>query len=308
MARVFLMSPPPAGWRIVGGANYKSEARPRVNPRRAMEEWLALADAIVARGGEVAVVPPAAEGPALTGLIYTANAGWLVAPNRFRVTRLSVAHRAAERPYLVAQLRHFGWQIEERASVWEGQADMCSLAADAVLLTWGVRSTAESLIEVQAARSPTVKAWHAARLQNPYFHGDTCMDVVQTPAGKLWLAFPGAFATPEDYRGARGFAEQYAEVLEISEADALGYACNALSLGTALLAPRGLSAALLGQLAARGVEVVPLDFAELFGKGGGGPRCLVNELRGLSALGDPWSYRLRREALAAAGSAYPTDA
>jgi N-dimethylarginine dimethylaminohydrolase len=300
------MSPPPSGWRIIGGANYKSEARPKVNPQKALREWIALADSIVAHGGEVAVLPPAPGPTPLTGLIYTANAGWLVAPGRFRIARVSVAHRVAERAYLAGALSHFGWALEESRAVWEGQADMCPLAEGAILLTYGVRSTVESLDEVRAASPAT--GWHAAKLQNPYFHGDTCMDVVQSSKGKLWLAYPGAFASAEEYRGARAFAEKQAEVLEIGEADALGYACNSLSLDNVLLAPTGLSSGLLGTLAAHGVEVLPLDFGELFGKGGGGPRCLVNELRGISSLDDPWSYRRQREALVAAAASYPTSA
>src|SRR5450631_2905030 len=101
MARVFLMSPPPPDWRIRGGANYKSETRARVNPRRAMSEWLGLADAIEKNGGVVNVVPPRrSTGDPLTGLMYTANAGWLCAAGRFRLARLSVAHRQGERGYL----------------------------------------------------------------------------------------------------------------------------------------------------------------------------------------------------------------
>lgn len=309
MARVFLMSPPPPGWRILGGANYKSEARPAVNPRKALWEWLALADAIAARGGEIAVLPPAPSEPPLTGLIYTANAGWLLGPGQFRVSRLSVAHRQAEGAHLVAALRGiFGFEaIAQSRTVWEGQADMCSLSAGSLILSYGVRSVAESVAEVRASLPAAVRV-HAARLRQPYFHGDTCMDAVEGPRGKLWLVHPGAFATEAEYRATRAFAEAEAEVIEISEADALGYACNALSLGSSLLAPTGLSAPLLRTLADRGVEVDSLDFGELFGKGGGGPRCLVNELRGLTTFDHPSNYRRMREALVASAERYPTSA
>ena len=79
MARTFLMSPPASGWRIVGGANYKSVAKSAVNPRKALEEWIRLADAITAAGGSIAVLPPQKAPALLTGLMYTANAGWLAA-------------------------------------------------------------------------------------------------------------------------------------------------------------------------------------------------------------------------------------
>jgi N-dimethylarginine dimethylaminohydrolase len=308
VARVFLMSPPAPGWRILGAANYKSAARAQVNPRKALEEWLRLADAIVAAGGEVAVLPPPAAPALLTGLMYTANAGWLVAPDRFRVAHLSVAHRQAEQPYLLAAIPALlGIQVERSRAVWEGQADMGTIGADALILTYGVRSAFESVAEVQAALPASAES-QPARLRQPFFHGDTCTDLLETPLGKVWLAFPGAFASPEEYRAVRRFAERRAEVVEIGESDALGYACNSLSIGGKLLAPEGLSSGLLGGLSRRGLQVEPLDFGELFGKGGGGPRCLVNELRGMASIPPPASYRNKRAAIVGDVGYYPTSA
>ena len=275
------MSPPPSGWRIVGGANYKSAGHAQVSPRKAFEEWVVLADAIVATGAEVSVVPPPAPPALLSGLMYTANAGWLVTPERFKVANLSVAHRKAEQPYLREMLPGLlGLSVEGTAAVWEGQADMCTLGPSALILSYGVRSQLESIAEVRALLPAGVRV-QAARLREPFFHGDTCMDLIEVRSGHAWLAFPGAFASDVEYREVRSFVEREAEVLEIVEADALAYACNSLSLGRSLLVPEGLSPELTSRLASQGVELHPLNFGELFGKGGGGPRCLVNELRGL---------------------------
>jgi N-dimethylarginine dimethylaminohydrolase len=306
LARVFLMSPPPPGWRITGGANYKSNARPAVNPRKAMQEWLALADAVLASGAEVCVLPPPAPPALLSGLMYTANAGWLVTADRFEVANLSVGHRKAEQVYLREVLPGLlGLSVEVSTAVWEGQADMCTLGPSSVILSYGVRSVVESAAEVEGLLPPGALT-QAARLREPFFHGDTCMDLVETPSGSAWLVFPGAFAAEEEYLDARAFAEREAEVLEISQGDALAYACNSLSLGRSLLVPEGLSAELTGRLVARGVEPRPLDFGELFGKGGGGPRCLVNELRGLERPPPGTSYREKRGELLDAVAGYPT--
>ena len=73
-----------------------------------------------------------------------------------------------------------------------------------------------------------------------------------------------------------------------------------------LLAPSGLSAPLRAELADRGVQLVEIELAELFGKGGGGPRCLVNDLRGFDAeLPD---YATWRAAIEASAEGYPTAA
>jgi N-dimethylarginine dimethylaminohydrolase len=259
--------------------------RAAVNPRRAFGEWLALAEAIEAAGGSVNVVPPPEEGAeVLTGLIYTANAGWLRDGKHFRLAHLSVPHRQHEGAYLKKKLNDlFGWEIEESQALWEGQADMCRLSESVVLLSYGVRSTSQSVDEV-AALWPHSGKHLAVRLREPFFHGDTCMDFLKGRS-PVFLVFPSAFADREEYRRVRETAAAVAEVVEISEQDALGYACNSLSLGDELLVPAGLSDSLRRTLAERGYRLRELDFTELFGKGGGGPRCLVNELGDLGALG-----------------------
>ena len=306
MSHGYLMSPPPRGWVIHGGENYKSKKRPKVNARKAFEEWLRLADAIESAGGWVVALEPS-EAPLLTGMPYTANAGWLRtggARPLFRLAQVSVEHRRAERPILAAALGALGVETEDAQAVWEGQADMCQLP-DRIILTYGVRSVRASVDEVAQAL-PAGGLYHAAKLRDPFFHGDTCMDPLPAPRGPVWLAFPGAFASAEEYQAARSFAAKAAEVIEISEADALAYACNSLPVGEELLMPAGLSAGLRDALRAQGFRARELDLEELFGKGGGGPRCLVNELRGLVEAPQAAAYRRLRPGLAARIDSYPT--
>jgi N-dimethylarginine dimethylaminohydrolase len=303
MARRFLMSPPPARWRIRGAANYKSVRRAAVNPRKAFTEWLALADAIERHGGSVGVVPaPEDSAEPLTGLMYTANAGWLRTEDHFRLARLSVAHRQAERSYLRQKLGElFGWQIEDSRSVWEGQADMCRISPAVTLLSYGVRSSPESVGEV-AGLLPPGHRWAGVRLREPFFHGDTCMNPL-SGRNPTFLVFPGAFATSDEYQVVRDMTKGETDLLEISESDALGYACNSLVLDQAALVPAGLSSELTDRLTDRGYRIEPLDFTELFGKGGGGPRCLVNDVAGETGLQS--SYADLRPSLIARLESYP---
>jgi N-dimethylarginine dimethylaminohydrolase len=199
-----------------------------------------------------------------------------------------------------------GLSAEGTSTLWEGQADMGTLGPSSVILSYGVRSAFESIAEVRALIPSSVRT-HAARLREPFFHGDTCMDLIETRSGPAWLVFPGAFASNEEYLGVRSFAEREAEVIELREADALAYACNSLSIGRTLLAPVGLSGELTSLLIGKGVDLRPLEFGELFGKGGGGPRCLVNELRGLDAAPRATRYPEQRGELAGAMEAYPTE-
>ena len=121
----------------------------------------------------VLVVPPPREVvEPLTGLMYTANAGWLRTPSCFRLARLTVAHRQGERAYLSDELaRLFPWTIEESASLWEGQADMCRVSDALVLLSYGVRSPRESVDEVVALLARLAEAYRRCSSASPSFTG-----------------------------------------------------------------------------------------------------------------------------------------
>ena len=63
----------------------------------------------------------------------------------------------------------------------------------------------------------------------------------------------------------------------------------------------------MAQLEDRGIKVEVLAFDELFGKGGGGPRCLVNVLRGLdpATLPSDVMFGHQREAILELAESYP---
>lgn len=294
----YLLSYPAAGWRIRGGVNFRSREKAETSPRRAMTEWLALADAISDAGGEIAVVPPPEVDPPLTGMIYAANHGaWFRQSKTFLISKMFVEHRHDEAAHLETFLRSaLGWKTEMAPHTWEGQADIATLPGNLYVLTWGVRTVREACTHVKE-RLGDAASIMCVKIRDPYFHGDTCMNMLHGGNDQqLLLLFPGALVdiTPEQIEEFAGV-----EVLEISERDALAYACNALCIGKRVLVPRGVSTRLLTELGERGFEVVEMSFDELFGKGGGGPRCLVNELRGLepSDIPDEVKYAAQRDAL-----------
>ena len=75
--------------------------------------------------------------------------------------------------------------------------------------------------------------------------------------------------------------------------------------GSLRIGPAGLSSTLRGHLVRRGFQLEELELGELFGKGGGGPRCLVNEMRGLVLNEGAPSYEALRERLHALMESYP---
>jgi N-dimethylarginine dimethylaminohydrolase len=272
----YLLSSPSPAWRIVGGANAASRRRAVTDPVRALAEWRRLADAITAHGGQVAVIPPP-EDSSLTGLVYTSNAGHFFAPSRrFLLAQMSAAHRREERSYWENFFHAAGVSVSQAEHPWEGQAELNTNGTH-YLLTWGVRSAPESVDEVRALLPEETPAL-GLQLRSPFTHGDSCLCFLRRPGGSaLLLVYPGALLGGS-LRELSDFLGDSAEVLPISEADALAYACSALSVEGTVLLPGGVSAELRESIARRGFAVEVLDLPELAGKGGGGLRALVNDL------------------------------
>jgi N-dimethylarginine dimethylaminohydrolase len=309
MGATFLMSYPAATWQIRGGQNFRSKTKAPTNPRAAMKEWLALCDAITRHGGRILVMPPPSDA-SLTGLVYTANTGALFKQGdswKWLLSKMSVPHRQAELPRIKAFWAEAGLTTEEARHTWEGQADVTTLPSSRFIVSWGVRSLRESIEEVRARLQPGARVLEV-QLREPYFHGDTCLDPLTTAGGDtVLLAFGGALVNrtvPE----LRSFVGDKIEVISIEEDDALAYACNSLCVNGAILMPTGVSTGLRGQLARRGFTVEELALPELFGKGGGGPRCLVNELRGFVLTAEAPDYVSQRDQLYQLAERYPESA
>ncbi len=302
----YLMSYPAAQWSIRGAANFRSQARSTTSPRRAFREWLTLADAILRAGGPILVMPPAATETPLTGMIYTANLGHLFR-DQFLLSNMSVAHRRAERDIVRSFMEKAGVSTRDASAEWEGQAELQWLGGNRFVATYGVRSARESVAELRPLLPPNTKLLEL-QIRDPFFHGDTCLNPITNRAGDLVLLAHGSAFIGATLETLRDFLGSTGEVVALDEGDTLAYACNALCVGGTLLMPSGVSASLRGQLVRRGFVLEELELPELFGKGGGGPRCLVNELRGLVLNPGAPSYAELRDELYKLVESYPEGA
>jgi N-dimethylarginine dimethylaminohydrolase len=142
-------------------------------------------------------------------------------------------------------------------------------------------------------------------IRQPFFHGDTCLNAITNRAGDVSLLAHGGALVNSTVEALRRFLGDAVEVLPVDQDDALAYACNALCVNGTILMPSGVSTSLRGQLARRGFALEELGFEELFGKGGGGPRCLVNELRGLVLNRGAPDFASRRDQIVALVDQYP---
>lgn len=299
---IFLMSPPRPDWALRGRANFRSERASAPDAHAARREWTTLADAIVAAGGDVLVCPPPPD-PLLTGMIYTAEAGELaIHPDDgpvWLLPEMAVAHRRREAPHIAAFMREIGLPCARVNATWEAQGDAIRATSwRQIVHTWGRGPAARTERAAYAAVAPRLSPehLHLPFRADPYFHGNTFMNVYASPqadANGLLVICPDAIA-PHDYARLLAFLGDPA-VHEISIDDSLGYDTNSLQVGHTVIAPTTLSAPTRRALQAIGLHVHSLDLSELFGKGGGAPVCLTNRLWRVDADDFPrearWSTR-----------------
>ena len=303
----YLMSYPGPDWQIRGGENFRSETHAATNPRQAFKEWLKLCDAITRAGGHILVMRPPTVEPPLTGLVYTANLGQLFGtPDAYTylLSNMKVPHRQAEAEFTRMFLSEAGLESRTAKHTWEGQADLQLVGGNRYIATWGVRTVRESLDDVRPLLPPGARLLDV-EIREPYFHGDTCINPIVAKSGAIVVLVYGGALVNVSLEAVRGFVGSNVDVYPVEQDDALGYACNALAVNGTLLAPVGLSSSLRGHLVRRGFQVEELDLGELFGKGGGGPRCLVNELRGLVVTPSAPDYISLRDELVALANTWP---
>lgn len=303
---VYLMSPPRKDWALKGRANFKSRQAGAVDAAAARAEWAELATAIVAAGGEVVVLPPG--DAALTGMIYTAEAGEYVAKGPegaplFLLPTMAAAHRRAE----AAQIRRF---VEERLGIstrvvtatWEAQGDAIRVGGpQKIVHTYGVgpeRRTEEAAYE-EVASLLSREHLRIPFQASPFFHGNTFLQFFQRPSDPdggggtgeetMMLVCPAAL-TPPAYAALKAFVGDM-PVVELTREESAGYDTNALQVGATVLAPQTFSVKAQAAAEGLGLAVKTLHLGELFSKGGGAPVCLTNRLWGMDVEAIPEEVR-----------------
>jgi len=272
MIELFLMSPPGRSWALRGRANFRSREAPEVDAAAARREWLALAEAIAAHGGAVAVLPSPSE--ELTGMPYAAECGHVVGGEPgacFLLPRMAAAHRRGEREHWSRLAVEMGFDVVDPApegSVWEAQGDVAELDG-VTLLFFGGRTTRAGM-EGAARHIPGEIL--RIEIRQPAFHGN--MAVLSLPtAGKL-LVCPEVVAGDGMALLEHRFGAD--RLLHVTEAEIRSYATNGLPVGATVLAPSILPDRVAKLLESEGLRVVLLSMVELCEKAGGASRCLVS--------------------------------
>ncbi len=274
---LYLMSPPGPRWALTGRANFRSADAPAVDPALALVEWLALADAIEARGGRViALVPP--DDTPLTGLPYAAECGQVVSvPGRrprFLLPNMKPVHRRGERVLWKGAAEAMGFDTVRIQGTWEAQGDVAFFGGR-LLLFFGGRTTREGAEDAAAHFAPREGSLGDplfVEISEPAFHGN--MAVLPLPRADRMLVCPDvllgdSLATLERAFGAR-------RLCRVSVDEVRAYGTNGLPIGEDVLIPHVTPPRVALLLASLGLTPVVLPMVELCEKAGGASRCLVS--------------------------------
>lgn len=219
----------------------------------AIEQWSALYKAIK-EVAKVELIEPAA---GLPDMVFTANAG-KVKSNTFYPSLFHFAERRAEQPIWVKYFTDKQYNILWPSDHFEGEGDYLE---DSLGISWGGYG-------FRSAKNAVFSAFNLELKDPRFYHLDTCFCPLPNQ-GLLW--YPDAFNAPPMH----DINFSFKKIINVSEEDALTFACNAVVLGNNIFLPKNKN--VTPQLQAMGYEVREFDMSE-FIKSGGACKCLVLNL------------------------------
>lgn len=262
-AREYLMCPPER-FTVEYAINPWMDTDRPVDTELAVKQWRGLRETLVRLGHTVHTLDPVA---GLPDMVYAANGAFTVDGHVYGA-RFRYEQRRAEAAHHRAWYLAHGWSdfhIPEHTN--EGEGDF-AYANGLVLAGYGFRTTVAAHAEAQEALGRPVIS---LRLVDPrFYHLDTALAALDDETVAYW---PGAFSPASQ----RVLAQLFPDALIADEADALAFGLNLVSDSRHVVLNSAASG-LVGKLAARGYEPVPVELAELL-KGGGSVKCCIAELR-----------------------------
>ena len=262
----------------------------RSSRERASEQWEQLHRAMrqIAR---VELVEPQ---PGSPDMVFTANAG-LVRDGIVALASFHHRERQGEEPHFRRWFSDSGFAVRDipRMTPFEGEGDALFEADGSRLWAgYGPRTLEDSHRQLTDLWGVEVVS---LRLVDPrFYHLDTCLCPLAN--GDMMYYLP-AF----DHESQLKIEARYSrkQLIQVSEADALRFACNAVNVGRTILLNQ-ISDELCAELELRGFQIVQLELTE-FLKAGGAAKCLVLRLSDLDVT------HALRSAIAPRGSSFAPD-
>jgi N-dimethylarginine dimethylaminohydrolase len=233
------------------------------------EQWARLRGLLVEAGAEIAEVAPV-EG--LPDMVFTANAA-LVFQRRAIVSHFKHPQRQGEEQFFRAWFDEHGFETLDSPEdcSFEGAGDAL-FCGDTLYAGYRQRSDAAGHQAIGAALGVRVLP---LELVDPYYyHLDTCFCPLAADAA---IYYPRAF----DEYGQRVLQASVAKLVEVAEAEARSFACNAVVVGRTVVTNTGCPE-LHEQLRELGFTPIETPLGE-FVKAGGSAKCLTLRLDGEDA-------------------------
>lgn len=240
----------------------------------AFRQWNQLRETLEGLGVQVELLPPQ---PGLPDLVFTANAG-LIYREVFISSRFRHAVRARESPYYDAWFASHGFVVEHlpEGMYHEGAGD--ALFCGQTLFA-GYRIRSDALAHQWVGQRFGIRVLPLELVDPRFYHLDTCFCPL-APGEAIY--YPPAF----DAYGRKVLHSHIPRLIEVEEAEALRFGCNAVVVGKTVIhnsrCPR-----LAESLAAAGYHSIEVELDE-FLKAGGSAKCLTLRLDGEEAAG--WKY------------------
>lgn len=259
------------------------EASGRPDKRAAWKEWMTLLETLITLGAEVEVMQ---QEPGLEDMVFTANAGLLAYGDRIILANFKHSRRKPESDIFSRYLKDRGYKVEQLENyyddfIFEGQGDALWWGID-LIASYGFRSSIHA-VEVFSKGNELSDTFSMAqthvipmKLCDPrWYHGDTACCPI---SDKLLMWYPDAF-TKRAQKTLWGRAyEKGAELIAVTEAEALAFVCNAIPVGDHLVIPKPPEGStIIERLAIYGITAVPVVM-DNFLLSGGAARCLVLNL------------------------------
>lgn len=228
---------------------------------RAGEQWTALRDVLVGLGVRVEFVE---QGPEVPDMTFTANAG-VVSGRRFIAANFRFPQRQPEAERFIAWFEAHDYEIVRihEPHYWEGEGDVLSLEGR-VFAGYRFRTEFRALDHLNEILG--IETVRLGLVDPRFYHLDTCF----FPMGEgRALYFPPAFAE----ESLALIKDNFDDLIEAPELDALRFACNALMVGRSVVMNTGCEATVKA-LEKRGYTCVTTPTSE-FIKAGGSVKCLV---------------------------------
>ena len=202
-------------------------------------------------------------------MVFTANAGFYKKRNNtVFLSNFKNSQRKGEEIHFFKWFKDHGYSVYYPEDHFEGEGDLLKGDMDQHWIGHGFRSTKKLHDEFPFNDFLNLRKLHL--VDDRFYHLDTCFATLKNN-GVLW--YPGAFN--KDSREKIRTHSFGSFSVEVTEEEALTFACNAVILKNRVFMPKCDSVA--KKLEKRGYKVHQFDMSE-FMKSGGACKCLVMKI------------------------------